>query len=281
MKRRNLQVQVTVALTMAAIGFAAPTSVQAQQFTSAKAGSASPAVTAMETASSQGKYLFVYFWKQNDQPTQSMQGIFQEATGRMADEADAISVQITDPSNAAIVKQFGVSRAPMPLALAIAPNGAVTAGLPVSFSEQQLREAIVSHGTAACLKAMQDRKTVLLCVKHRTGPNAFQGAQELTLDKRFAASTQIVEVDPADSAERKFLQSLEIDSTSENGVMVVLTPPGQRVATFAEHATKAQIVERLTELSSACCPGGQCGPDGTCAPGQECCPGGNCPPAKK
>ncbi|WP_404310328.1 hypothetical protein [Neorhodopirellula lusitana] len=280
MKRINLQTYRIVVLAFAAICLAPTASMQAQE-RSASQLATSPAVAAMQQAASEGKYLFVYFWKQNDEQTQSMRGVFNQATGQMADVAQAISVQISDSTNAAIVQQYGVSRAPMPLVLAIAPNGAVTQGLPIKFSEHQLREAIVSPATATCMKAMQDRKLVLLCVKHQSDVNAFPGARELTRDERFAASTQIVNIDPNDTSEKTFLQSLKIDLSTNKGVMIVLSPPGNPVATFTEDATKDQIVERLTAASSSCCPDGQCGPDGQCEPGQQCCPGGNCAPATK
>ncbi|QDV13093.1 hypothetical protein CA51_29790 [Rosistilla oblonga] len=275
MKRTKSHVRTLAALTLAACSLAGTTPVTAQQTTSASTVAAGPADAALHNAARDGKYLFVYFWKQNDQQTQSMQGVFDQATGRMTDVANAIRVNITDPSNASIVEKFGVSRAPMPLSLAIAPNGAVTQGLPVSFNENQLREAVVSQGTADCLKAMQDRKLALLCVKENVDSAAFQGARELTQDERFAASTQIVNIDPTDASEQSFLQSLKVDASAGNGVLVVMTPAGQPVATIAENATKDQIIQRLTAVSTSCCP------DGKCAPGQQCCPDGNCAPSKK
>ena len=278
MKRNNWRVRAAVALTMAALCIAQSASIQAQQFTTTSAVSAGPGIAAMQKAARDGKYLFVYFWKQNDQQTQSMQGVFQDATGKMAKVADAVAVQITDPEYGPIVKQFGVSRAPMPLVLAIAPNGAVTKGLPVSFNEQQLQDAMVSHGTATCLKALQDRKLVLLCVKNQAGPNTFQGVHEFAQDPRFATSSQIVTIDAADPSEEGFLQSLKVNPAGNKGVTVVLTPPGQPVATFTEDASKDQIVERLTASSSSCCPGGKCGPGGQCGPGQQCAPGQKCGP---
>ncbi|QDV67996.1 hypothetical protein Poly24_17020 [Rosistilla carotiformis] len=275
MKRTQLHVRTLTALILAALALTVTNSATAQQNASLTSVAAGPADAALHNAARDGKYLFVYFYKQDDQQTQSMQGVFDQATGQMADVANAIRVNITDPSNASIVQKFGVSRAPMPLSLAIAPNGAVTQGLPVSFNEKQLQEAVVSPGTADCMKAMQDRKLVLVCVKEKIDAAAFQGARELTQDERFAGSTQIVNIDPADASEHSFLQSLKVDTSAGNGVLVVLTPAGQPVATIAETATKDQIIQRLTAASSSCCP------DGKCAPGQQCCPGGNCAPAKK
>ncbi|MCO8124774.1 hypothetical protein NHH03_23760 [Stieleria sp. TO1_6] len=278
MKRHNWRVRAAVAFTMAALSLTQTASIQAQQNSTPAIESASPGITAMQQAAQYEKYLFVYFWKQNDQQTQAMRQVFQNATGEMANVANAIAVQITDPKQSPIVKRFDVSRAPMPLVLAIAPNGAITKGLPVKFTERQLQDAVVSHGTATCLKALQDRKLVLLCVATQSGANPFQGVREFASDSRYAASSQIVSVDPTDPSEKVFLQSLKVDPAGSTRVAVVLAPPGQPVATFAEATSKAQIVERLTAAGSACCPGGNCGPGGQCGPGQQCAPGQKCGP---
>ncbi|TWU61897.1 hypothetical protein V7x_35870 [Crateriforma conspicua] len=275
MKRMTITTRLLVAFTTAVLCLVSAEPILAATAPASESIPEGPAGVAMRNAAAQDKYLFVYFWKQSDPPTQAMRAVFEKATSQMNDVADAISVQITDASNAAMVKKFGVSRAPMPLALAIAPNGAITRGLPVKFDEQQLKAAVVSRGTSHCLKALQDRKLVLLCVKHQTGPNDFPGAYEFTQDERYSAASQIVRIDPSDSSEHGFLQSLKIDPSADQGVMVVLSPPGQPVATFKSDVTKDQIIERLAAASASCCPGGQCGP------GESCCPGGNCEPATR
>ncbi|QDV62680.1 hypothetical protein [Crateriforma conspicua] len=275
MKRTTITTRLLAAFTAAVLCLVSADPIQAATDSASESFPEGPAGVAMRNAAAKGKYLFVYFWKQADQPTQTMRAVFEKATAQMNDVADAISVRITDAGNADIVKKFDVSRAPMPLALAIAPNGAITRGLPVKFDDQQLKEAVVSRGTSHCLKAMQDRKLVLLCVKHQTGPNDFPGAYEFTQDERYSAASQIVRIDPSDSSEHGFLQSLKIDPSADQGVMVVMSPPGQPVATFTADATKDQIIKRLAAASASCCPGGQCGP------GESCCPGGNCEPAAK
>ncbi|MCC9655178.1 hypothetical protein [Rhodopirellula halodulae] len=242
----------------------------------------SPAEMAMQKSASGGRYLFVYFWKQTDENTRSMRAVFEEATGKMSGVADAISVRVSDPQEAEFVGRLGVDRAPMPLAIAIAPNGAVTRGLPLKFSEQQLRESIVSSGAASCLKAMQERKLILLCVKQPSATASFLGARELASDPRFSGSVQMVHVDPRDKSEQSFLQSLAVEPGKKpgekNGVLVVMAPTGQTVATLTEGATREQIVAQLTKASAACCPGGQCEPGSVCTPGQACCPDGDCAP---
>ncbi|QEG24676.1 hypothetical protein [Mariniblastus fucicola] len=287
MRRFDSLLQSMAAAIFVAISLAFTPAIQAQQSLTPSAVSVEAetatdsGMAAMQAAARDGKYLFMYFWKQDDQQTQAMQNVLQSTVGKMSDTAEVVSLQITDPENSVTVSHFDVSRAPMPLVLAIAPNGAITGGLPVKFDEQQLRASIVSRGAADCLKSLQEQKLVLLNVKHESDANAFAGVRDFVQDERFAKASQIVSIDPGDKSEHAFLQSLKVDPASGKGVTVVLTPPGQPVATFAEDVTKEQIVEKLTSMTSSCCPDGQCAPGSQCSPDGTCCPGGSCAPVKK
>ena len=53
-----------------------------------------------------------------------------------------------------------MSRAPMPLVLAIAPNGAITGGFPTRFEEEQLLGAFATPGTQKVIKSLQEGKLV-------------------------------------------------------------------------------------------------------------------------
>jgi len=227
-----------------------------------------PSVPALDAAAHEAKYRFIFFWKENDKQTQTMYGVFRSATGKLGDSVDAVAVSVTDPRQRALVEQYDVSRAPMPLVLAVAPNGAVTRGLPSQFSEQDLQQAIVSPCTAQCLKAAQERKMVCLCVQNqhtRDAHAALQAAADLQADPRFAASTEVVTLDPSDARESQLLQTLQISPRTTQAVTVVLAPGGQTVARFAGPVTKTALVAKITAPQSSCCPGGQCGPGG-CGP---------------
>jgi hypothetical protein len=228
--------------------------------------STSRGLAAIDQAARADKYLFVFFWKANDDQARNMFKVFQTATGKMAEAADSVSVQITDPNEKPMVDKFGVSRAPMPLVLALAPNGAVTKGFPIRFTEQQLREGFVSPCTARCMKALQDRKLVLLCVQNeRTqfSQAAWQGVQGFKADPRFAQATEVVHLNPSDQQEAPFLQTLQVDPRTPQAVTVLLAPPGQPLARFAGAVTKDEIVAKV---SAGPCAGGQCGPGGCCGP---------------
>lgn len=108
---------------------------------------------ALETAARQQKYLFVLFCKQDDAVTQSMRQTLESALAGRPGPANMIQVQTTDPAEKPLVDRFGLSRTPMPLVLAVAPNGAITGGFPVKLTEKDVAAAFVSPTTAACLKA--------------------------------------------------------------------------------------------------------------------------------
>ena len=225
---------------------------------------ASKGLAAIDTAAEGGKYLFIFFWKANDANTQSMYPIFQSAMGQWDGSADSIAVNIDAASEKPVVDKFGVSRAPMPLVLALAPNGAVTKAFPIKFDQEQLRKGFVSPCTAECLKCLQAQKLVLLCVQNEKTQftrAAMTAAQSFKADARFAKATEIVSVNPEDESEAEFLQGLKVDPHTSQAVTVLLAPPGQPVASFVGAVTKDQIV---TKVQAGPCANGQCGPGGCC-----------------
>jgi hypothetical protein len=186
----------------------------------------------------------------------------------MADSAVAASIQITDPAEKQIVDQFKVSRAPMPLVLAVAPCGAITKAFTGSFNEKELRAAFVSHCTELCLKALQNRKLVLVCVVDQADPQASaaipKGVQDFKADEKYGPATEIVRVNANDKNESAFLKDFQVDSKMQKPVVVFLAPPGSMIGKFDGTTTKQQIVAKLVSAQSNPCAGGKCGPGGCC-----------------
>jgi len=229
--------------------------------------STSKGMSAIDAAAQNDKYLFIFFWKNDDQQTRTMYGVFKSAMGKMAEQADSIAVRITDANEKRVVDKYQVARAPMPLVVALAPNGAVTKGLPFKFDESQLREAFVSPCTAKILKGVQDRKLVFLCIQNGTTKSnaaAMQGVTDFKADARYAAATEIVTVDPADAAEAELIEGFEIDPQTDEAVTVFLAPPGRAIGKVKGPTNKDRFIATLSTASTGCGPGG-CGPNG-CGP---------------
>jgi hypothetical protein len=237
----------------------------------------SPGLTALAKAADHDRYAYVFFWKAEGEATTRKQAAFATAMASLADRADAISVRVTDPAEKQTVDAFKVSRAPMPLVLAIAPNGAVTKAWPLDFDAAAAADGIVSPGMASCLKALQDNKMVLVSLQNAKTAHAAESSEAIDgflADERFANAATRVVIDPADPAEAKFVTDLQVAPTTDTTVTVLLAPPGSPVATFPGAVSTAEIVAKVTDAAKGCCPGGKCGPG-------QCCPGGKCGPSEK
>lgn len=267
MTRRSIFLGITALAVMANVSVALAQSPSGPQQPASQ--SEGKGLEAMKLAASSDKYLFVFFWKENTQQSSAMWKVFESARAKFADRADAVAVNVTDPAEKAMVTKFGVDRAPLPLVLAIAPNGAITKGFPLKFDEKQLSQAFVSQGTAKCLKALQSRKLVLLCVQAQSPQirqvSLQQGVADFAADKRFAGATEIITIDPADPAEASFLQDLQVDVRVAGQTTVFLAPPASVVGKFNGSVTKEQLAAKLQESQSNPCAGGKCGPGG-CGP---------------
>jgi len=272
---------VTVGLTLVATGVAtvsltgcgsSAAQTKGDQATEAKTSPADPSggpgkgMAAIKQASDAGKYLFVFFSKANDEPTLAMRKVFDAAMGKITDRAQSVTVDVSDVSEKAIVDKFDLSRAPMPLVLAMAPNGAITGGFPTRFEEKELLDAFASPGTEKVMKSLQDGKLVFVCVQNaKTTSNdaALQGVRDFKADARYASATEIVTLDPSDKKEASFLGDLKVSPDITEATTVFVVPPGQSIARIEGATDKEALVELLGKAGTGCGPGG-CGPGGCC-----------------
>ncbi len=225
-------------------------------------------VAAMRKAAKSNRYLFALFHKEDNEQTTAMRQVLDGVMKKAADRADAVEVDVTAASEKEIVDHFDAAYAPMPLLLAIAPNGAVTAGFPGRVDERSLIAAFASPRTTECLKALQERRLVLLCVQNggtESAKQAMLGVREFERDERFAGDVKVVVVDPADKEESQLMSDLEIDPATKEAVTVFLAPPGRCIGQFRGATNLEDLVATLAGAMSGC---GSCGPGGcgSCGP---------------
>jgi len=263
MHKKNAEIwmaALTAVAALCAVGL--PFSVNAAEAREdARAGGG---LEAVRHAAKAEKHLFVFFYKEEDTQTRKMREVFDTATHKVEEKAGAISINVADASERGMVDKFRVGRAPMPLVLVIAPNGAIAGGFPAKFDEEQLLNAFVSPCMAECLKGLQERKLVFVCVQNkRTKGNeaAMKGARAFEKDRRFSEATEVLKVDPADRDEKAFLTKLQVDLDTDEAITVFLAPPGTRIATIRGATDKNTLVTKLMSVMSSCGSGG-CGPSG-------------------
>lgn len=231
-------------------------------------GETGKGIVAIKQAADAGKYLFLFASKADDDQTLAMRKVFDTAMEKSADRARSIAVNITDASEKSVVDKFDLSRVPMPLVLAIAPNGAITGSFPTKFEEQQLLDAFASPGTEKVMKPLQEGKLVLVCVqnsKTKSNDAAMLGVRDFQTDVRFASATEIVTLDPADTKEAGFLADLKVSPGTAEATTVFVVPPGKAIGKFEGATDKDALVEVLGKATTGCGPGGCC--PGSCGPG--------------
>src|SRR4051794_30224557 len=95
----------------------------AQSPAGVRVATATPAVTPAP------KFTFILFWKENNAATQGMTESLKRAVAQRSQGAEWTSVNIADGAQRPLVDRYHVERAPMPMVLCIAPNGAITGGI--------------------------------------------------------------------------------------------------------------------------------------------------------
>jgi hypothetical protein len=164
-----------------------------------------------------------------------------------------------------MVEQFKLEAAPMPLVLAIAPNGAVTAGIKgADLTEARLLDAVASPGMQQCLKALQERKLTFICLQNantKANDAAMKGVNDFKADPQFAEGTELVKVDPSDPKEAKLLAQLKADPKTKTASTTLLAPPGM-IVTQVDGATSKSALEASLKKAMAACSGAS----GCCSP---------------
>ncbi len=223
---------------------------------------------ALTKAAQNKKYLFAFFWKDKDEQTEARRKVFEAAVAKVRNRADSITVNVTNPAEKKIVEKFQVDRAPMPLVVVLAPNGAITRGFAKKFEEKDLLNAFGTPCTEKCFKALQDGRLVFLCVQNQTTKDneaALKGVRDFQADQRFSKFTDIVMLNPADTSEARFLGDLKIDPKTSDALTIFLVPPGGILGEFKGPTQKDDLVSVLVKATSGPCAGGACGPGG-CGP---------------
>jgi len=269
MKAFHLAIAVVVVAVGATLATAQDRAHPTPSATGQATANVSPAQAAMDRAAAAQKYVFLFFWKEKGVLTDKAWSVFQPAAARLANWVEVVSIQITDPAEKQIVDKYGVTRAPMPLVLAVAPCGAITKAFTKTFDETQLRTAFVSPCTQLCLKALQKRKLVFVCVVEKTNPKAPltvpKGVEDFKADKKYGPATEIVLVDAQDENEATLLKEMGVGTQASKPIIVFLAPPGALIGKFGGAASKDVLVAKLAAAQSNPCAGGKCGPGG-CGP---------------
>jgi hypothetical protein len=235
------------------LAIAASTVVLAQQITTIRPAATSQAEATLEKAGSDGKYTFLVFYKTNDAATQSVIATLKEGLATRSEKAVEAFVQVGQPMEKTLVDRFDVSRAPMPMIIAVAPNGAITGMFAQKLSAELIENAFVTPTMSRCMKSLQEGKLVFVCVQGSAKAPAPTSLKDFQADPHFKDRLAAYSMVAADAEETKFLKQMQIDpATAKGTTTVLLAPPGVLVGKFNEFATKDDIAAAIAKAGKCC-----------------------------
>jgi hypothetical protein len=221
---------------------------------------------AMRRAAGANKTLFAFIVEKNDDATATLRETFESTLAKLGDQVQWTLLDRSDPAEKDFVSKYGLDRSPMPMVVAIAPNGAITGGFPAAqVTEERLRDALASPGLQQCIKALQERRLVMVCLQNsgtQANEEAMKGVNDFKANSQYGSVTDVVKVDPSDPKEVKLLAQLKADPQAKVATTAFLAPPGVLVAKVEGLTTKDSLAASLQKAMSSCAPGA----------GSGCCP---------
>lgn len=212
----------------------------------------SKAQQTLDQAAAEQKFTFIMFYKDDSPPSRTMAQLMKAEIGKRDQQAILTFVQVTDPAEKAIVDRFDVSRAPMPLTMSIAPNGAITGIFAQQATPETIEGAFVTPTMTRAMKSLQEGKLVLVCVQGSAKPVLPAAVKDFQADPHFKERLATVSFQAADPAEGRFLSQMQIDPRIAATTTVLLAPPGVLVGKFDVRASKDDIAAALAKAGKCC-----------------------------
>lgn len=207
----------------------------------------------LQQAQQAGKFTFVVFYRDNSPQTQKMLQAVQQTVANRGQQTTMATASVSAPEGQSMAEQFNVSRAPMPITVAVAPNGAVTGLFPRQVAKANLDAAVVPPVMMECMKQLQDQKLVFVCLTQSEKAAVPAGVRALQLDSQFKDRMALVALNVQDTAEARLMQQLKVDVNQVQGPYAALiAPPGVLVGHFNGTSSADQIAAAIHKAGKCC-----------------------------
>lgn len=207
----------------------------------------------LDQAASQQKYAAILFYRDDSQAARAVAQTVKAELAKRQEQAVLTFVQITNPAEQAVVKRFDVARAPMPLTMVVAPNGAITGVLTSQqVTPESLEACFVTPTMMRAMKSLQEGKLVLVCVQGSPKPVVPAAVKNFQSDPHYKDRLATVSFQTNDPAEGRFLQQMQIDPRVPTTTTVLLAPPGMLIGKFGVTSTSDDIAAALAKAGKCC-----------------------------
>lgn len=223
----------------------------------------------LQQAATENKHLVVLAWSRNDDTTQKLKAMMEEARVSLDSKALFYAFNTDDTANKDFVAKYRLAAAPLPLILVFAPNGVVVGAFSRKVvDEKMLTDSFASPKLASVLKLLQEGNTVLLCVQTATtahNAESLKAAQAAAADDRAKGKVQIVELDPTEGTSTDLVAALKLPPALEDATIRIIVPPGTVAGEVKGATTQAAVsaaIAKALATPSGGCSGGSCGAGG-------------------
>ncbi len=132
-----------------------------------------------------------------------------------------VTARANDPAEQPLIEHFGIGRAPMPLTVAVAPNGAVTGVFAKTINDELISTAIVTPTMMKCMKSLQNKQLVFVLVSASDKAAVPSGVKALQSDPQFRDRIAFAALRVDDPEEMRFISQMKIDPLRVEGPYAV------------------------------------------------------------
>jgi len=204
------------------------------------------------------EFLCMLFYEKKDDSFQEMRKTIQVFSKNSAKAIKTYEALTTASKESDVIQKYGIDRAPLPVLLVFAPNGAITGGFPQKVTEKQLSNCIVSKFIMNILKSVQAGKVALILLQNKDtkfNTETTNVADEFSKDQRLLGYVDIIKQDPNDGEIKDFLTQCKIENTTKEAATVLIVPPGKIGGVYPGKTTKEALITGLASCSGgSCCP---------------------------
>lgn len=275
---RNSKNSLIIALfLMLAASFSAGANLSAQKAKSSKPSAqsqlASPAKSSqtgsvqaqLDKAKKDGNAIFVVVTSAGTKDTPKALALANKAKAKCKNSV-VLEMDRDNSANAALVTKWQLTGAPLPLILVVSPKGSAVGGFTMSNAKvDDIVYAVPTPKEDDVYQALADKKPVFVIVgKKANADRPAILANCRAANTQLRAAVVIVEVDPADAKEKRFINMLNASNVAATTNVFVFNSAGQATGTFSGKAETASLIAAASKVikSGGCCPGGA--PSGGC-----------------
>lgn len=222
-------------------------------FAAAETPVPSPTEQALQQASAAGKFTFLVFYKQADAASQALTANIQQCLASRPDQAVVTGVAVGDPAEQALVTKYGVARAPLPMAISVGPNGAMTGVFRRDATPAVLANAFAAPTMLQCMKHLQEGKLVFVNVHSTPEPQTPPGVALFAGSPEFQNRTVFVSLPADDKLDTVLMGQMQLPPGSVKGTTsVLIAPPGVLIGHYTSTATPEMIGQAVHRAGHCC-----------------------------